>query len=270
MVSGFSARLRRNRCILVLDGYVDDSGSGHGKIAVLAGFLSTADRWRNFSDDLENLCEQEPKTPDFKMVKAMDHRVYWPATRQQLDKRIEDVAGLTVKHAMYRIDVQMHREAYDCFVKGRVPKKIDDPYFLLFYNVILASVEFMGKMNMEGTVEFVFDEQGKVGERARSLYYSIKEYTDAKVRQYMGGEPVFKHDRDLLPLKSADLLAYQLRRHFDLEQPQGVPHNDIVDEIIARLLGVSCQIRPEDLQLFAANISHGLLFRSTCVYHVPE
>jgi hypothetical protein len=48
------------------------------------------------------------------------------------------------------------------------------------------------------------------------------------MRRRMGGEPVFKHDKDLLPLKAADLFAWQIRRHLDLEQPNRIPHNDIV------------------------------------------
>jgi hypothetical protein len=79
---------------LVLEGNIDDSGTGHGRVAVLAGFLSVAERWKQFSDSLKILCEEEPITPDFKMKKATDFRTYCPATRQALDKRIEDVAAL--------------------------------------------------------------------------------------------------------------------------------------------------------------------------------
>lgn len=248
---------------------MDDSGSGHGKVAVLAGFLSTPDRWKQFSEELEDLCEQEPKTPDFRMVKATGFRKYWPATREALDKRIQDVAALILKHVTYRIDVVVGRDAYEFIAKGKVPPEIDDPYFLLFCNVILAVAQFMDKMKLAGTVDFVFDEQGKIGRTARSLYYAVKKYARPEMRQRMGQEPVFKHDRDLLPLKAADLLAWQLRRHWDVEQPLGIAHNEIVDQIVGRVPGVSCHIRPEDLQLFVANIHGGLVFRSACVRHIP-
>jgi hypothetical protein len=147
---GKSVSSYRNRCILILDGFVDDSGAGHGKVTVLAGFLSTAERWKQFSDELEDLCQQDPKTPDFRMVKATNFRAYWPATRQQLDKRIEDVAALVQRHAAYRVDAVVSREAYDDIVKGKVPKAIDNPYFLLFYVVILSTAAFMDRMKLDG------------------------------------------------------------------------------------------------------------------------
>ncbi len=255
---------------MVLEGYIDDSGIGEGKAAVLAGFLSTAEQWKLFSDSLESLCEQEPKTPDFKMVKATDFRTYYPATRQSLDKRIQDVATLIQKHATYRVDAVVDREAYEFFVKGRVPKEIDSPYFILFYNIILSTAKFMDKAKLEGTADFVFDEQGKVGTRTRDWYYFIKERVSLEIRRRLGGEPTFKHDTELLPLKAADLLAWQIRRHLALEQPGGLEHNEIIDTIVGQILGVSCQIRPEDLRDFVASIGHGLLLKSDCQYHIPK
>jgi hypothetical protein len=51
--------------IVNLEGYVDDSGTGHGKVAVLAGFLSTVERWTGFSNALTNLWEQETRSMKF-------------------------------------------------------------------------------------------------------------------------------------------------------------------------------------------------------------
>ena len=268
LVCGFPARLRRNRCIVVLEGFVDDSGTGHGKVAVLAGFLSTAERWKSFSDHLKNLCEQEPRTPDFKMEKAAGFRAYYRATRKDLDKRIEDVAALVRAHAMYRVDVVVGHDAYEDIVRGKVPSEIDSPYFGLFYTVILAAASFMDKASIEGTVDFVFDEQGKIGRESRDWYYFIRERVEPRIQRRMGAEPIFRDNKDVLPLKAADVLAWQIRRHLDLEQPEGVAHNEIVDSILA-MQGVSCQIRPEHLEEFVANIGYGLLLKANCLHLIP-
>jgi len=254
---------------LVLEGYVDDSGTGHGKVAVLAGFLSTAERWKSFSDALEDLCEQEPKTPDFKMTKASGFRAYHWATRKALDKRIEDVAALVQSHAMYRVDVIVGHDAYEGIVRGKVPSEIDNPYFGLFYTVILAAANFMDKAGIEGTADFIFDEQGRIGRTARDWYYFIRERVEPRIQCRMGAEPIFRDDKNVLALKSADLAAWEVRRHLDLEQPQGIEHNEIIDQILDRLPGVSCQIRLQDLEAFVANIDHGIMFRADCRYHIP-
>jgi hypothetical protein len=268
MVCGFPARLRQNRCIVVLDGFVDDSGLGHGKVAVLAGFLSIAERWKKFSDALESLCEREPKTPDFKMHKAHGFRAYPWASREQLDKRIEEVGSLIREYAMYRVDVVLQRLAYMDIVKGKVPRKIDSPYFMLFYVVLLATAEFMDKSGLEGTVDFVFDEQDKIGRLCASFYYDLKRWVPDRIRKRLGGEPTFRHDKDLLPLKAADYLAWHIRRHLDIEQTEAKPHNEIVDSVLA-MYGVSCQTRAEDLRALVRNIAHGAMFRGKCSYLLP-
>lgn len=252
---------------MVLEAYVDDSGTGHGRVAVLAGFVSTAERWKLFSDDLEALCEQEPRTPDFKMQKANGFRAYWPAKREGLDKRIEDVAALIRERAMYRVDVVMSRLAYDDIVKGRVNRKIDSPYFLLFYLILLSTAELMDKAGLEGTVDFIFDEQNQTGRECANFYHEIKKRVSERVRRRLGGEPIFRADKDVLPIKAADVLAWQLRRHLDMEQPQGTPHNEIVDQTLA-MLGVSCHVTPDHLRAFIRDASHGIMFKADCLYHL--
>jgi hypothetical protein len=169
---------------------------------------------------------------------------------------------------MYRLDAVVHREAYKDIAEGNVRKEVDSPYFVLFYNIILSAAEFMDKAQLEGTIEFVFDEQGKIGKRARDWYYFIKERVRPEIRRRMGGEPIFKHDSELLPLKAADVLAWQIRRHLAIEQPLDIEHNEIVDSILA-MPGVSCQIKPEHLQAFVANMGHGLMLMSDCRYLIP-
>lgn len=254
---------------MVFEAFVDDSGTGHGNVAVLAGFLSTAERWKLFSDRLEDLCEREPRTPDFKMQKANGFRAYWWATRQDLDRRIEDVAKLIGEHATYHVDAVMVRPAYDAIVKGRVTPEIDNPYFLLFYTVILSTAEFMEKANLDASVDFIFDEQSDIGRQCARFYPGIKEKVPERIRRRLGAQPVFRHDKELLPLKAADVLAWQLRRHLDMEQPKDIPHNRIIDDALA-MYGVSCQVRPEDLEAFVRDAGHGLMFRAGCGYHVPN
>jgi hypothetical protein len=54
---------------MILNGFVDDSGSGggtdRGNIFILAGFIANPERWKTFSNKWMRLCNREPKTPDF-------------------------------------------------------------------------------------------------------------------------------------------------------------------------------------------------------------
>jgi hypothetical protein len=116
---------------MVFNGFVDDSGSGEGKdrgdIFVLAGFVACAKQWEQFSDAWENICTQEPKTPDFKMQKAIrllneDGSVFW--TEAQRDARIKKLVRLTKRKAQYRVESIMAWPNYDHVVKGRVPSVV--------------------------------------------------------------------------------------------------------------------------------------------------
>jgi Protein of unknown function (DUF3800) len=256
---------------VVLDGFVDDSGSSGGKfggdVYVLAGFLSTADKWEQFSDDWEQICDQEPKTPDFKMRKA--HRSDYGLTDSQRDTRVRELVALVKKKAMYRVDVILNKRAYEDIVKGRIPSQIDNPYFLLFYSVILNFAEFMDKAGIEGTVDWVFDDQGTVGTDAAQWYDWIKATAKPELRKRLGSKPIFRHDNDVLPIKSADLYAWQVRRHLDVEQPMNVAHNDDLDSLLG-IYGVSGQIKPEDMEEFVNNLHAGMTLKSKVLFLLPK
>lgn len=258
-------------------GYVDDSGSGEGKdrgnIFLLAGFVACPRQWDRFSTKWEKICAREPKTPDFKMAKAIrllkrDGTPFW--TPEQRDRRIRKLVRLTKRTAQFRVESVTAWPNYDQVVKGRVPSQFDSPYFLCFYNVILSVASFMEKAKIAGTVDWVFDEQGRIGKEANKWYDYVRANVSAQVRSRMGTKPTFRHDKDVLPLKAADLYAWQIRRHLDKEQPNKIEHNDYLDVLVARVYGVSSAIDGEHLEGFVANIGHGLVLKSRTTYLLPH
>lgn len=242
---------------MILKGYFDESGSSTGNVYVLAGFFSTAEQWELFSDEWEEICNREPKTPDFKMRKAIRLREYgWSG--EQRDTRIKELANLIRKRAAYRIDAVTARPNYERIVRGNVPSSLDNPYFILFLNVILAMSEYLSNLDIKGTVDFVFDKQEDfVEEQCVHWHRWIKRNVDSEIGSRLGSVPVFRHDKDVLPLKAADLYAWQIRRHLNEEQPLGVRVNQTLDSLL-NMHGVSCNVRPEELATLAYSINHGL------------
>jgi len=258
-------------------GYVDDSGSGEGQdrgnIFLLAGFVACPKQWKRFSTKWKKICNREPKTPDFKMKKA--HRLFeqdgtpiW--TRKQRDQRIRELVRLTKKTARFRVESVMAWPNYDQVVKGRVPPQFDNPYFLCFHNVILSVASFMEQAKVPGVVDWVFDEQGQTGRQANKWYDHVRVSVSPKVRARMGTKPVFQHDKDVLPLKAADLYAWQIRRYLDKGQPNQIEHNDYLDVLTAQVYGASSVIEGEHLEEFVANIGHGLMLRSRTTHFIPS
>jgi hypothetical protein len=250
---------------------VDDSGSGEGKtrgnIFTLCGFLATADRWESFSRKWEEICDQEPRTPNFKMRKAYRLKEYgW--TEQQRDTRIAQLVALIRERSQYRIESIVAWPNYDRVVRGKVPADIDSPYFLLFYNVIFAFSEFMAAAGIEGTVDWIFDCQGSIGLEALKWYEFIRANAAPHIQKRLGATPVFLDDDSFLPLKAADLHAWQMRRHLDREQPSNLAPNAHLDDLLG-IHGTTSIIQGEHLEEFVGNIHHGLLLKSDMKHFLP-
>ncbi len=258
-------------------GYVDDSGSGEGKdrgnIFLLAGFVACPKQWQRFSIKWENICNHEPKTPDFKMQKAI--RLLRPNgtriwTEKQRDRRIRKLVRLTKRTALFRVESVTAWPNYDLVAKSHVPSQFDSPYFLCFYNVILSVAAFMDKARIDGVVDWVFDDQGRIGKEALKWYKFVRANVSDQVRARMGLTPTFGHDKDILPLKAADLYAWQIRRHLDKEVPNKIAHNDHLDILAAQVYGVSSVIEGEHMEEFVANIGNGLMLKSRTGYLLPS
>lgn len=256
---------------MALQGFADDSGrgkgTGQGNVFVLAGFVSTADDWKHFSDELESLCDRDPKTPDFHMAEAyrIKGKYKWKDEAQR-DAKIRDLVTVVLKHSRYRVDTVVARPNYEMLVRGKLPQQIDDPYFICFYNVILSACHLLNKIGIEGTVDWIFDEQGPIGIEAVRWYYWVRENAPAEVRMRLGSTPVFRDDNLVLPLKAADMFAWQIRRHLAEEQPKGIPHNDNLDSLLS-LHGVSCYMRPQDLENLVD--SRGMRLQAACDFFLP-
>lgn len=264
LVCGFPRRIRQGRHLVVLKadtliGHADDSGSSDKIAYVLAGWISTVDEWESFSDSWETICNRHPKM-NFHMNKV----------RNKSSKRVHELSSLICAKAKYRVDAVMSRQNYDTFVKDKLPAQIDDPYFMLFYNVITASCRLMDRLNLDGTVDWIFDDQGKIGTEAVAWYDLIKARAAPEVTCRLGSTPIFRHDDDVLPIKAADMLAWQIRRHIVEEQPNGVAHNGILESFLAKH-GVSCNMTGPDLVKMVDEIvsGKGILIQSQCQFLLP-
>jgi len=261
---------------MVFSGFVDDSGSDRGiyggNVYVLAGFVSTAERLKEFSDCFSVICDKEPKIEDFHMYEA-----YRPKSKygwrdgKQRDTRIAEVVSLIREKALYRVDSVLAWPNYERIVKGRVPPEIDSPYFLLYYSIILAFAHFMDQANVEGTVDWVFDDQGALGHHASSWYVFIRDNVEDRVKKRLGARPVFRHDREFPPLKSADVYAWQVRRHLAKEQPFGISHNDNLDSLLS-IFGASTIIEADHMHDFVwhSQLGTGLMLKSRVCHFIPK
>lgn len=198
---------------MVLCGYADDSADDKSAY-VVAGWVSTAEKWGEFTEDFEKA--------------GLPRSLHMKTERRRRGKRVQTLAALATVHGLYRADCVLHRGNYQNIVKGRIAPELDSPYFVLFYQLILSVARLMDKTEWDGTVDWVFDDQGKIGIHAVRWYDFIKKHASPNLKKRLGNTPVFRDDTKELPLKAADLFAWQIRRYIALEQPNGIQPNDIL------------------------------------------
>jgi hypothetical protein len=217
LVSGLPASLREGRLLFVLQGFFDDSGSHKGEpFYVLAGFISTVENWKTFSDEWRAKLDEFPGLRYFKMSEANaptgQFRSGW--NPQARDQRVFELAEIIKKHAMVRVTSYLKRSDYEDFCVGIVNlPEINDPYFLCFYQLVFAVNSFQLE-NGNAECDLIFDEQGIIGPRTLLAWEGAKLARVSDQRMKLFGElnlPIFRSDLKFLPLQAADMLAWTVR-----------------------------------------------------------
>ncbi|HAH64115.1 MAG TPA: hypothetical protein DCL72_01260 [Rhizobiales bacterium] len=88
--------------LLMLQLFSDDSGKlKDSAVCVLAGYLSTAERWAAFADEWAAALSQPPATRYFKMKEAMRLKdEFLGFDEKQRDDRVRTLVGIITRHAM--------------------------------------------------------------------------------------------------------------------------------------------------------------------------
>src|SRR5262249_46144307 len=152
---------------LLQTGYFDDSGSDAGsRWYVLAGFIAPDSDWQAISSRWRETLIKEPALRYFKMSEAMamegQFRRGWTAPLR--NQRIMELVDVVTALDPPRIECFLRRSDFNTFVRGIIGgDAFNDPYFLLFYHLILSVAANAEALNWSRDCKFVFDEQGKLG-----------------------------------------------------------------------------------------------------------
>jgi len=207
---------------MALIGYFDDSGSSRTEpVYVIAGFVSSAERWADFSAAWRNKLNEEPKLRYFKMSEAVGFRGQFerggwnPALR---DQRVFELAELVRNHAMVRVSSSVLRKDFEALKLNfmNLPE-LNDPYMQVFYQLIF-SINTYQLNNGSADCKLVFDDQGILGKRSLIWWEGIKDRSPTEERKrLLAGPPTFGNDLDDLPLQAADMYAWLVRQKLEGE-----------------------------------------------------
>lgn len=253
LVSGFPDKRRRSRLLMMLQAFVDDSGNdGKSPVFVLAGYISSVEKWESFSDDWSGVLK--PATGKhlevLKMADVYRNRLrgsrYYGWDDDERDERLKSFIKVINKHSMHGIVSVIPYEPYLRLMKGKFKTlALDRPYFLSFFGVMTQLFNVTQKLKLDNRVDFIFDTQD-----SENIPLLMAEYdrfismAPPEIKALSGGYPAFKKDEDILPLQAADMLAWHARKYyFDLyrgkdptKEPSNVylahmlmPKHDVID-----------------------------------------
>jgi hypothetical protein len=199
---------------VALQAFVDDSRSDvDGRNFVLAGYVHSAERWLQFSDDWKAALDAPPKIEYLRMVEAENLRDQFNKwSEEDRDAKVNKLGEVIYEHNPWSFECWVSERAFNEIVKPVAPYDLKNPYMVCFYGAIVTVARLHESERITTPVDFVFDEQGGLGAFVVSWYDWVKQWQDPSIAKLLGSMPIFRDDKKMLPLQAADLLPWHLRR----------------------------------------------------------
>ena len=233
IVCGYSSASRKKKLLVVLQAYIDESSSREGRrYLVLAGYCMGAEGWINLSEDWEKVLKSDPKIAFFKMSDA--HNLSGEFSGWEKGRAVEKIENLIQVIEKYKpasFEVCVSVNAFNKLIKPLNLPELNTPYSLCYCAIMIALMSFH-KTVAQSTVpiDFIFDEQEGHGALPTKTYYGIRD-AYPQFSAMLGSTPIYRNDRETMPLQAADLLAWHLRRR----RQEKFAHE--VEAAVSRIIG---------------------------------
>lgn len=219
MVCGYSRIHRERKRLLMLQGYVDDSGSEpSSRTFILAGYVLPASVWELFSDSWDAALRSGRPIDWLHMKDTGKDEIKgqfsgWSV--DEIDAKLLPLGAIINSFSPIALVCRANWSEYKKFRRGSPNAAlIDNPYKAMFYEIIKIMHGVSVRANNLQSVDFVFDNHGPVGIEAIGWYDEIKDLFPLESQPFFGSTPLFKDDKDVRPLQAADMLAWFMRRKY--------------------------------------------------------
>lgn len=184
--------------------YVDDSTSHVEECRLyLAGYILPEERWPAFDQDWRAVLNAGKPLVSLHMSQSFKG---W--TREQHLRKLAQLAKVIQKYEPVSVEVSVSTRDFKEILADHTPHDLRHPYFSCFFALLVTAARTIDQLEMQGPINFVFDDQGKVGTEAAIWYEPVRQMQERRIQDLLGKKPVFRNDDDEPGLQAADMLAW--------------------------------------------------------------
>ena len=201
---------RRNRVLVVLKAFVDESADGLGqKTFVLAGYVSSAEKWASLSDEWSDHSKTHHQGSEFKMKKSWNNarkvEAYYSLIEKYVISSFACVLNINDLHSVLNsTPVPQGKEHFW--------KTLRNPYFLATRSIMQHLTANLGKIGISDPIDFVFDDKSEK-QTVIDGWDHFKSSAPGHIEKGLGGSLTFGDSKKLMPLQAADLIAGLIQRY---------------------------------------------------------
>jgi hypothetical protein len=200
----------------MLQAFIDDSGNlGDSPVCVLAGYVARVPVWEQFTDEWEAELAKPKAVDCFKMAHAVSQNGKFAGfTRDEVDAKIVSLTEVLGRHALAGVVSIVPSDHYRRIFTGKFnPNLFDRPYYLPFYGIMVGLMRYLKARGIEEPIDFIFDDDADHIRVVNSWNLFVSAVPD-EMKPFIGSKPIHRSETIYRPLQAADMLAWDVRRHF--------------------------------------------------------
>ncbi len=200
----------------MIQAYVDESGGkGQGPVFVFSALIAEAEQWADFSDRWSAALEMSPKIAYFKMSEAfVCGGQFYKFSDEERNAKLLSLCRILNDSRLTEFSFLSDLAVFQQGWGSLEVKPFADPYFFPFHATIGAVGYEALARNTTERCEIFFDQNVIFGPRAKAWYPVIWQIAEDILRPVLPIEPLFRDDKEVLPLQGADLTAWIHRRNY--------------------------------------------------------
>lgn len=217
-LSGIPEPLRRERVIVAIQAWIDDSGGVEHPRHVLAGQIAPAVMWAEFADEWAAALRATPTVHSFKMDDAVGRNNSWyRLSERERDAKLERLARIISRYGFTAIHCTTDPRVFREISAGQV-RPFNDSLFFPFHLITLGCAWDLLARGQGRPFEIFFD-RNRLEKRFRDFYYLVRAVAPADIAAILPVEPLFRSDNGEMALQAADMMAWFFRSTADGADP---------------------------------------------------